>query len=145
VRENALVADITALLGDLPGWPPHHRVIARKEPLHPRYGKDASAYKIKHKARDQTFALPSRKLNVNAAWLTATTLAADLRCWFQLLALDGEMARATPKTLRYRVLHVSARLVHGQRKRRLKLPDTWPWADIIIRAFQRTLALPHPT
>ncbi|MER5991448.1 hypothetical protein [Streptomyces viridosporus] len=43
-------------------------------------------------------------MNVNAAWLTATTLAADLRCWFQLLALDGEMARATPKTLRYRLL-----------------------------------------
>ncbi|GAA3380687.1 hypothetical protein GCM10020367_68970 [Streptomyces sannanensis] len=180
VRERVFVADITALLGDLPGWPPHHRVIARKEPLHPRYVKDASAYEIEQEARYQTFAtnhrrgqiahldgrhrkharveprireqkasgiglLPSRELNVNAAWLTATTLAADLRCWFQLLALDGEMARATPKTLRYRVLHVPARLVRGQRKRRLKLPDTWPWVDIIIRAFRRILALPHPT
>ncbi|MFC5672710.1 transposase [Streptomyces incanus] len=75
--------------------------------------------------RDQkasgTSLLPSRELEVNAAWLTATTLAADLRCWFQLLALDGELAKATPKTLRYRILHVPARLVHGQRKRRLSL------------------------
>lgn len=180
VREGAFVADITALLGDLTGWPPGHRVIARKEPLHPRYVKDASAYELQHEARYQTFAtnsrrgqiahldgrhrkharvepkirdqkasgmglLPSRELHVNAAWLTATTLAADLRSWFQLLALDGELATATPKTLRYRILHVPARLVRGQRKRRLKLPDTWPWSTAIIRAFTRTLALPHPT
>ncbi|WP_234432637.1 hypothetical protein [Streptomyces sp. MUSC 125] len=32
----------------------------------------------------------------------------------------------------------------SKRKRRLKLPDTWPWADVIIRAFRRILALPHP-
>lgn len=180
VREGAFVADITALLGELADWPAHHRVIARKEPLHPRYVKDASAYEIKQDARYQTFAtnhqrgqiahldgrhrkharvepkirdqkasgiglLPSRELEVNAAWLTATTLAADLRCWFQLLALDAELAKATPKTLRYRILHVPARLVRGQRKRRLKLPDTWPWATAIIRAFERILALPHPT
>lgn len=144
MREGAFVADITALLGELTGWPAHHRVIARKEPLHPRYVKDASAYEVKQEARYQTFAtnhqhgqiahldgrhrkharvepkirdqkasgislLPSRELEVNAAWLTATTLAADLRCWFQLLALDGELAKATPKTLRYRILHVPAR------------------------------------
>jgi hypothetical protein len=180
VRENAFVADITGLLGDLTGWPKGHRVIARKEPLHPRYVKDATAYEIKQEARYQTFAtnsrrgqiahldarhrkharvepkirdskatgiglLPSRELAVNAAWLAATALAADLRAWFQLLALDGEMAKATPKTLRYRVLHVPARLVHGQRRRRLKLPATWPWAQAIVRAFTRILALPHPT
>ncbi|MET8538956.1 IS1380 family transposase [Streptomyces sp. NPDC005065] len=180
VREDALVADITALLGDLSGWPPHHRVIARKEPLHPRYLKDASPYETEKGMRYQTFAtnhrrgqiahldgrhrkharvepkirdqkasgmglLPSRELGVNAAWLTATTLAADLRRWLQLLALDGELTKATPKTLRYRILHVPARLVRGQRKRRLKLPDTWPWATAIIRAFTRILALPHPT
>ncbi|MET8125546.1 IS1380 family transposase [Streptomyces sp. NPDC005231] len=180
VREDAFVADITGLLGDLTGWPKHHRVIARKEPLHPRYVKDASAYEIKTGMRYQTFAtnsrrgqiahldgrhrkharveprirdqkasgmglLPSREMSVNAAWLTATALAADLRCWFQLLALDGENARATPKTLRYRILHVPARLVRGQRKRRLKLPDTWPWAKAITTAFQRILVLPHPT
>ncbi|MFG2405792.1 hypothetical protein ACGFR8_15940 [Streptomyces brevispora] len=59
--------------------------------------------------------------------------------------MDGEPAKATPKTLRYRILHVPARLVRGQRKRRLKLPSTWPWATAIIRAFERILALPHPT
>ncbi|MFD5065846.1 IS1380 family transposase [Streptomyces sp. NPDC058394] len=180
VREDAFVADITGLLGDLTGWPRHHRVIARKEPLHPRYVKDASPYEVDKQMRCQTFAtnsrrgqiahldgrhrkharvepkirdqkasgmslLPSREMSVNAVWLTATALAADLRAWFQLLTLDGENTKATPKTLRYRILHVPARLVRGQRKRRLKLPDTWPWAKAIITAFQRILALPHPT
>ncbi|WP_406723470.1 IS1380 family transposase [Streptomyces sp. GD-15H] len=179
-REDAFVADITGLLGDLTGWPKGHRVIARKEPLHPRYAKDASDYESKKQARYQTFAtnsrrgqiafldarhrkharvepkirdqkasgmglLPSREMNVNAAWLTATALAADLRAWLQLLALDGEEAKATPKTLRYRILHVPARLVRGQRKRRLKIPDTWPWASSIVQAFTRILALPRPT
>ncbi|MGW0632918.1 hypothetical protein ACWCQN_36180 [Streptomyces sp. NPDC001984] len=62
-----------------------------------------------------------------------------------MLALDGEEAKATPKTVRYRILHVPARLVRGQRKRRLQLPETWPWATAIITAFQRILALPYPT
>ncbi|MFE1521821.1 hypothetical protein ACFW9I_34300 [[Kitasatospora] papulosa] len=57
----------------------------------------------------------------------------------------GELTKATPKTLRYRILHVPARLVRGQRKRHLKLPDTWHWATAIIRAFKRILTLPHPT
>ena len=86
-----------------------------------------------------------RGLHVNAVWLTVVILAAGLRCWFQLFVLDGEMAGAALKTLRYRVLHVPARLVRGRRKRRLKLPGTWPWAGIIIRAFRCILALPHPT
>ena len=38
-----------------------HQVIARREPLHPRYVKDASAYEIKHEARYQTFATNHRR------------------------------------------------------------------------------------
>ena len=40
---------------------------------------------------------------------------------FKLLALDGDLARAQPKTLRYRVLHAEARLVRGGRRRCLKI------------------------
>jgi hypothetical protein len=43
-----------------------------------------------------------------------------LLAWLKLLALDGDFAKAEPKTLRYRVLHAAARLVRGGRKRRLK-------------------------
>ncbi|MFI2203320.1 GAP family protein [Streptomyces sp. NPDC020192] len=93
-----------------------------------------------------------------ATWTLWLTLA--LGVLFALLAVKqwrdrprpGEaaeppawMAKATPKTLRYRILHVPARVVRGQRKRRLKIPTTWPWAAAIVRAFARILALPRPT
>jgi hypothetical protein len=37
--------------------------------------------------------------------------ACVLLAWLRLLALDGDLTRAEPKTLRYRVLHAAARLV----------------------------------
>jgi len=55
-------------------------------------------------------------------------IAADLLCRLRLLCLSGPLARAEPKTLRYRLLHTAARLVRGQRKRKIKIPETWPWA-----------------
>jgi hypothetical protein len=36
----------------------------------------------------------------------------------RLLALDGDLARAEPKTLRYKILHAAARLARGGRRRR---------------------------
>ena len=70
--------------------------------------------------------LPSREFAINQAWCTAAAIAADLIAWLQLVALDGELALA--KRLRDRLLHTSARLVRGQRRRRLRIPATWPWA-----------------
>jgi hypothetical protein len=181
-REDAQVAEITGLLGDLSTWPAGHRVFVRREPLHPRYAKDASAYETKHEVRLQAFAtntpgrqpawldcrhrtharveskirdgkdgglnrFPSRLMKINQAWLTVTALACDLGNWIQLLALSGtNLAKAIPKTLRYRFLHVPAVLVRGQRKRRLKFPSTWPWAHEIVTAPPPTgPAPPHLT
>lgn len=56
VREKAYVAEITGLLGDLASWPTGHRVFVRREPLHPRYAKDASAYENEHGVRLTAFA-----------------------------------------------------------------------------------------
>jgi hypothetical protein len=52
------------------------------------------------------------------------------------------VAMSGRKTLRYRVLHAVARLVHGGRRRRWKFPASWPWAEAITRAWQRICALP---
>jgi hypothetical protein len=60
-----------------------------------------------------------------------------LLAWLKLLALEGDLAKAEPKSLRYRVLHAAARLVHGGRRRRLKIQATWPWAAAITAAWQR--------
>jgi hypothetical protein len=80
---------------------------------------------------------------INAAWLTAAMTGQILLAWLKLLALDGDLAKAEPKTLRYRVLNAAARLVRGGRKRRLKIQATWPWADAITAAWQRIDALPQ--
>jgi len=87
--------------------------------------------------------LPAHNFAINTAWLTASMTAAVLLAWFKLLALDGNLAKAEPKTLRYRVLHAAARLVRGGRRRRLKVPRTWPWATQIQHAWQRITALPQ--
>jgi len=110
-----------------------HRVHARVEDSI-RTGKDTGIGRF-----------PSRDYKLNQAWLTAAMMAQILLAWLKLIALDGDLARAEPKTLRYRVLHAAARLVHGGRRRRWKFPASWPWAEAITRAWQRITALPDTT
>jgi len=85
--------------------------------------------------------LPSHSMAINAAWCVAAMIATDLLCWFRLLCLDSDLARAEPRTLRYRLLHTAARIVRGQRKRKIKIPKTWPWAHDLAAAFVLTFAL----
>jgi hypothetical protein len=50
-------------------------------------------------------------------------MAQILLAWLKLLAMDGDLAKAEPKTLRYKVLHAAARLVRGRRRRwKFQLP-----------------------
>jgi hypothetical protein len=78
----------------------------------------------------------------NAVWLELVLTAQDLLCWTQALLLDGALAVAEPKTLRYRLLHVAARIVRHARRVILRLQATWPWAADLARAFTRLRALP---
>lgn len=88
---------------------------------------------------------PSRHFAINAAWLAVVMLAVDVIAWTQHLLLDGTLATAEPKTLRYRLLHVAARLTRGQRRLWLRLQASWPWAHDLAEAFTRLQALPAPT
>jgi hypothetical protein len=88
--------------------------------------------------------LPSTKVEINRAWCLAATIAIDLLAWLRLLCLDGPLAKAEPKTLRYRLLHTAARIVRGQRKRTIKIPQTWPWANPLAACLHAALALPPP-
>jgi hypothetical protein len=87
---------------------------------------------------------PSRVFAINAAWLELALTACDLLAWTQLLLLDGELATAEPKRLRYRILHIAARITHGGRRRYLRLAASWPWTNDLARAFARLTALPRP-
>ncbi len=80
---------------------------------------------------------------MNSAWLAVSLIAAALLSWLRLIALDGDLARAEPKTLRYQVLHAAGKLVRGGRRRRLKIPASWPWAEAIATAWARITALPQ--
>jgi hypothetical protein len=90
--------------------------------------------------------LPSRSFAINQAWLVASMIAVDLLAFAQTLLLhDTGLARAEPKALRYRLLHVAARLARGQRRLWLRLDQHWPWTTQLAAAFARLAALPTPT
>jgi len=129
---------VTSLPSALRGWrasPAYidaaHRVHARVEDGI-RTGKDCG---IGH--------FPSESFAINSAWLAASLIAATLLAWLRLLALDGDLARAEPKTLRYKILHAAAKLARGGRRRRLRIAATWPWADAIAAAWSMITALPQ--
>jgi len=67
-------------------------------------------------------------------------IAAALIAWIQPIALDGDLARAEPKTLRNRIFNAAARLTRGARRRRLKIAATWPWTAAITTAWERVSA-----
>jgi len=89
---------------------------------------------------------PSRQFAINQAWLTCVLSAIDLIAWTQTILIHDQpaLAKAEPKTLRYRLLHVAARLVRGGRTLRLKIDRNWRWATMLATAFQRLHALPTP-
>ena len=89
--------------------------------------------------------LPSRSMAINAAWLETSLTAADLLAFTQTMLLDGELAKAEPKKLRYRLLHTAARITRGQRRIHLRLARNWPWALALARAFTRLRLIPLPT
>jgi hypothetical protein len=88
---------------------------------------------------------PSRVFAINAAWLQLALTGIDLLAWTQMLLLDGELAAAEPKKLRYRLLHVAARITRTARRTRLRIAETWPWATDLTTAFTRLNGLPRPT
>jgi hypothetical protein len=92
---------VTNLPTSLRGWRAHpayldaaHRVHVRVEDARPhREGLPASAI------------FPRTISRSTHPWLAAALIAATLLAWLRFLALEGDLARAEPKTLRYKILH----------------------------------------
>jgi hypothetical protein len=91
--------------------------------------------------------LPSKSWQLNAAWVLAATIAADLDAWTRLLLLhdEPELAAAEPATIRRKLYHLPARLTAHARRRTLHLDRTWPWAHAFTTAWQRANQLPALT
>ena len=86
--------------------------------------------------------LPFKAFALNEVWLEIVILAHDLLVWTQALVLNGELAKAEPKRLRYRLLHVAARLAFSGRRGKLHLPAAWPWTEALKAAFEKLETLP---
>lgn len=132
-RYQAFITNTTT--GSLAFLEARHRAHARVED------------RIRHAKDSGLGRFPSSVFTINQAWLTTVMIAADLTAWTRLLALTGDasaLATCEPKALRYRLLHVPARLVHSARRRRLRIPETWPWATAIVAVFANIAAIPPP-
>jgi hypothetical protein len=88
---------------------------------------------------------PFKAFALNEVWLEIVMLAHDLIVWTQALLLDDALAKAEPKRIRYRLLHVAGRLAFSGRRAKLHLQNTWPWAAELLAAFTRLKALPAAT
>jgi hypothetical protein len=88
---------------------------------------------------------PCHDFAANAAWLLTVLIACDLIAWSQALCLDGEMAKAEPKRLRWALWHTAGRITNSGRRRILHLDLAWPWAASLERAFQRLNQLDFAT
>jgi hypothetical protein len=117
------------------------RRIARLEQLHRQ--RAACEDRIRCAKETGLRNLPFHAFQMNAAWLELVLLAQDLLRWTQRLLLVGtELARCEPKRLRYRLLHVAARLTRHARRLILHLPRAWPWQRELLGAFARLRTLP---
>ncbi len=132
MRHQVFLTDTPVGEGSLQYLEVRHRAHARVED-HIRCGKSTGFGRF-----------PSRHFQINAAWLELALTAIDLLAWTRTLLLDGELATAEPKKLRYRVLHSAARITRGARRLRLRIATTWPWRHELTAAFHRLASLPRP-
>ena len=131
-RHQVIATDSPLGAGPLTWIEARHRAHARVEDRI-RTGKDSGFGRF-----------PSREYAINQAWLELALTGIDLTCWMRMLLLDGELALAEPKKLRYRLLHVAARITMSARRTRLRIAGHWPWAKHLVTAFERLAALPRP-
>jgi len=142
-RERPHPGAALSLFEDADGW--RYQAVATNTPL--KAGGQVAFLEARHRAHARIETqirhakdtgigrFPSREYAINEAWLLATSIAADLIAWLRLLALPEKLKACEPKALRYRLLHVPARLTHSARQRRLRYPATWPWANDILAVF----------
>ena len=88
--------------------------------------------------------LPFKDFAMNQVWLELVLIAHNLLSWTKTLLFAGALAKATPKRLRHRLLHVAGRLAFHGRRARLRLQRDWPWAGELASAFAKLEALPAP-
>ncbi|GIH20676.1 hypothetical protein Raf01_88480 [Rugosimonospora africana] len=131
-RHQVMATDTPAGHGSIQHLEARHRAHARVEDGI-RCGKDTGFGRF-----------PSRVFAINQAWLELALTGIDLLAWTRTLLLQGELSTAEPKKLRYRLLHVAARVTRTGRRIWLRIAENWPWSTQLVAAFTRLAALPRP-
>jgi hypothetical protein len=115
-------------------------------------GKDIAALELRHRGharvenrirnwKDCGLAnLPFDSFVRNEAWVATSLIAGALLAWSQMTCFSGALAKAEPKTMRYRVFHLAALLVRRRRTLILRLDQTWPWTNNLFEAFAKLRA-----
>jgi hypothetical protein len=119
---------ITDQNGDLVALELRHRQRARAEQVI----RDAKACGLDN--------LPFDDVVNNSIWCQLATTALNLLAWARRLTLTGPLRRATPKTIRYRLLHTAGRAT----RHRLDLAADWPWTPTLLAALDQIKTLPAP-
>ena len=88
---------------------------------------------------------PCASFQANQVWLLLVQMAQDLLAWARQLCLPADFLEATPKRLRYQLLHGAGPLVRSERRTTLRLDARWPWAAALATAFRRLRSLPLNT
>lgn len=149
-REHPHPGAQLSLFDTIEGW--RHQVVATGTPsgggsiqyLEARHRAHARVEDRIRTGKNTGFGrFPSRVFAINQAWLQLALTGIDLLAWTQALLLDGDLATAEPKKLRYRLLHVAARITRTARRTRLAIAANWPWTDGLTSAFNQ-LARPTP-
>ena len=110
-RYQAFATNTTT--GQLAFLEARHRAHARVEDSI-RHAKDTGLGRFPSPASGR---YPHREYGINTTWLLAVAIAADLTAWLRLLALPETLKTCEPKALRYRFLHIPARLTTSGRRR----------------------------
>jgi hypothetical protein len=79
--------------------------------------------------------LPFDDIVNNQVWMQLCFTANDLLGWAQRIGCTGQLRRATPKTIRHRLLHIAAAVTPNGR--RLHLDRHWPWTTTLLDAINR--------
>jgi hypothetical protein len=78
----------------------------------------------------------------DAARFSLSVMARNLGRAVGILA-GADLERATAETMRRKVFTMPGRLVHSGRRRHLRLPANWPWAEAISTALINIHAIPQ--
>jgi hypothetical protein len=122
-----------------PGRPRHRRARLPAPPARARRGPDP--WRQGHRPSE----VPIQGVRAQRGVASDRDARAHLIVWTQALVLDGELATAEPKRLRYRLLYVAGRLAFSGRRAKLHLQDTWPWTAELVAAFAKLKTLAAAT